>query len=223
MIFFIYLGETLLTIDHLRKLCHEIQLSQGIPPIISDPVKPLHFVTLQYPPTLTAKQRIYKAGRFVGRAGQHLQSLEQKLNVSIYILGGKSSKKLRQSIDKLKARNTENHTNELFVLFTMKSNTNEHDSIENVKQSLRDEWNKIDVSIATKRRAKIQSSRDLNLPSAEISGDTRWKPKKIKAKDRQKIKVKQCNEQEEEVPPQPSVRPLSMPQQISKFQKSKRS
>ncbi len=187
--------------------------------MISPPIKPIHYLILEFSPMFTPLQRVYKAGRFIGRNGQHLRLLERTLNVRINILNNKSTKDFRQMVNKLQIQNNENHINDLWVLITLK---NENDDLEKVKQSLENTWKQIDVT--TKKRSKsvkIRSSVSIMPPSTSVSGDTRWKPKKQKAKDKYKIKLNQYDEQEE-VPPQPLVPPISMPKEINKYQKNKR-
>src|SRR4051812_14354402 len=61
LIIFIYiLGETLLDVNHLRELCHQIQSSENIPVVIFTPVKPAHYIKLEFPSTLNRLQRVYK-------------------------------------------------------------------------------------------------------------------------------------------------------------------
>jgi hypothetical protein len=189
--------------------------------VISPPIKPIHYVILEFSPTLTPLQRVYKVGRFVGQNGKHLRVLERKLNVSINILNNKSTRNFRKIVKKLQTQNNETHINDLWVLITLK---NDNDDLEKVKQSLQNTWKEIDVTTKKKRSGprKIRSSAPIMHSSASISGDTRWKPKKNKAKDKYKSKLNQYDEQEEEVPPQPLVPPISMPKEINKYQKNKR-
>jgi hypothetical protein len=170
--------------------------------------------------TLNPIQRIYKAGRFVGRGGEHLRLLERTLNISINIVNRKSNKKFRQIIDQLKEQNTENSKDALWLLITAKNN---NDNIEKIKQSLENEWKKIDVTTKKKQSKKVRQfprPQQVILPSTDISGDTRWKSKKQKPRDKQKSKPKQHDEQQE-IQPQPFVRPISMPKEITKYQKTK--
>jgi hypothetical protein len=188
--------------------------------VISPPIKPIHYLILEFSPMLTHVQRVYKAGRFIGRNGQHLRLIERTLNVRLNILNNKSTKDFRQIVNKLQTQNNETHINDLWLLITLK---NENDDLEKVKQSLENAWKKIDVTTKKKRSksVKIRSSVSIMSPSTSVSGDTRWKPKKQKAKDKYKSKLIQYDEQEE-VPPQPIVPPISMPKQIDKYQKNKR-
>ncbi len=123
--------------NHLRELCQQIQSS-----LLSNPVKPIYYVLLEFPLTLNHVQRLYKVGRFFGRGGQCIRFLEHIFNVRINILNNKSSKEFRQIVDELQVQNKENHTNDLLLLITMKNNNNDMDYIEKVKQTLQDEWKK---------------------------------------------------------------------------------
>jgi len=121
----------------------------------------------------------------------------------------------------LKQQNKENHKDDLWVLINMKNN---NDNIEKIKQSLEEEWKKIDL-INKKKRSKIiqsSSSGKIRFTSTDISKDSRWKPKKQKAKDKYKSKQKQYQEEQDQIEPQPFIRPISMPKQINKYQKIKR-
>jgi hypothetical protein len=209
----LYLGESLFDLNDLRELCQRIQSTQNP---LSEPVKPIHYVVLEYSPTLSLIQQVYKAGRFVGRGGQHLQLIERTLNVSLNVVNQKSNKHFRQIVNQLKEQNNETSKNGLWILINMKNN---NDDIEKIKQSLQNEWNKIDVTTKKNRPMKKRFPRQVILSStANISGDTRWKPKKQKSKDKHQ---KQSQEQED-IQPQPLVRPLSMPKEIPKSQKNKR-
>jgi hypothetical protein len=160
---------------------------------------------------------MYKGGRFVGRDGKHLQLLERTLNVRLNILHHKSAKFFRKTVTKLQKQNNERHSIHLWVLITL---NNDKDDIEKVKQSLRNAWDKIDVTTRAKLPKRPRSVIVQSVPSsASISGDTRWKPKKYKAKEKPKNKQNQLDELE--VPPQPVVRPISMPNEIKKYQKNK--
>jgi hypothetical protein len=165
---------------------------------------------------LSFKQRIFKVGRFVGRGGRHLKLLERTLNININIFNEKSSKHLRDIIDPLKIPYGENQKNFLWVLFTMKNNN----SIEEIKQSLQDEWKNIDVLKKQGQSGKIRSHASLIQKSTDISGDTRWKPKKQRQKDKHQRKQKESLE-ENDVPPQPLAKPISMPKQITRSRKTK--
>jgi len=202
----------------LRKLCNEIQSSEERRSVISYPEKTIHYVVLEFPSTLNPIQCIYKAGRFVGRGGQHVKLLERTLNIRINILSNKSSKDFQQIVNKVQAQNKQTHINGLWVLITMKNNK---DNIEQIKQSLQNRWEKVDVITKKKQsQKKIQSSEQVVRPYRYIFSDNRWKPKKQTLRDKQKNKEKQYDEQE--VPPQPLVPPISMPKQIPKSRKTKR-
>jgi len=231
-------GESSFDLDHLRKLCHQIQPLEETPPIISDPVKPIHYIILEFPLILNLKQRMYKAGRFVGRGGQHLRLLERTLNIRIHIVNNKSSKRFRRIVNQHETRKKRNHRNHLSVLFTIQNN---NDRIEQIKQSLQDQWKKVDVGIRKKPlvvvgirkkplvvvgiRKKPLATIPLNEPpvisSTGISGDTRWKPKTQGRTDKHQKKQKQYIEQEE-VRPQPQFRLISMPKAIATSQKINR-
>ncbi len=196
----------------MRQLCQQIQSA-----VLSNPVKPIHYLVLEFLPTLTPIQRLYIAGRFVGRSGQHLQLIQRTLNVSINIVNIKSNKNFRQIVEKLKEQNKENYKDGLWLLITMK---NSEDDIEKIKQSLENQWKKIDVITKKKQSKKLRFPRQEILGSTNISKDTRWKPKKQKARD--KHKSKEIQSDIKEVQPQPFVRPISMPKQITTSQKIKR-
>jgi len=97
---------------------------------------------------------------------------------------------------------------------------NNDDNIEKIKESLQNQWKKVNVINKEKRSEKIRSSGQGTFSSANISGDTRWKPKKQKEKEKYKSKHKQ-SQQQEEIEPQPFIRPISMPKQLTKYQKTK--
>ncbi|CAF5045773.1 unnamed protein product, partial [Rotaria sp. Silwood1] len=102
---------------------------------------------------------------------------------------------------------------------TIENNNGNPNNMENVKQTLQDEWKKLDSTIKN-RPAKIISSGLAILSSADISGDARWKPKRQKDKNK---RIQKETKKQEEIPPQPIVRPISMPKEISRSRKSKRS
>lgn len=203
--------------NHLHKLCQEIQSLEKPITVKSKPVKPINYIILDFPSNLSPIQRIYKAGRFVGRRGQHLRLIEQTLQISLHIVNHKSKKHLRETVDKLKQENKEISSDVLWILINMK---NDKDNIEKIKQSLQGQWEKIDVTRRNMRTEKIPASKKIIPSSTNISGDTRWKPKKQTLRDKQKIRQKQYEEQEE-IQPQPFVRPISMPKEILKSQKTK--
>lgn len=168
---------------------------------------------------LTLVQRVYKCGRFVGRKGEHLRLLERTLNIQINIVNHKSSKDFRQIVSEFRNQNSNSHLNDLWVLITL---NNDNDGLEKIKQSLENAWKGIDVTTRAKkpRSARIVLSPSLGPPLTSISGDTRWKPKKYKTKEKYKSKLNQKDEGK--VPPQPLVPPISMPKKIIKRQKNKR-
>jgi hypothetical protein len=162
---------------------------------------------------------MYKAGRFVGRDGVHLRLIERTFNIRLNISNQKSKNKcFRRSFSRIE---TENHINDdLWVFITMKDENNDEDNVNKIKKALQDEWEKIDVLTKKKQPRSKQHSVQTTVTSADLDGDTRWKPKKNKRTAKNQRKQKQCVEQED-ITPQPQVRPLSMPKQIEKSQKSK--
>ena len=177
---------------------------------------------LEYPSTLTHPQRTYKIGRFIGRRGRHLRLLESKLNIHIYILNQKSSKYLRHIADDLQIQIRRYSDNDIQILFTMKNNSTDHKTIEQTKQLLQLDWNRIDVSIKERRR-KVLSYGPLLAPSTYIEGDTRWRPKKQRRVVKYEGKRKKRFEQEEFLS-QPLTEPISMSKQTKnqRSQKKKR-
>ncbi|CAF1295717.1 unnamed protein product [Adineta steineri] len=209
------IGESIFTIDHLRKLCHEIQSLQTTLSIISEPVKPIHHVSLKSSTGLLTRQSNYKAGRFVGRGGENVKKIENELNININIPNKKSMKTYRELEKKLRLNGENIHPPDLLVFFTMKNNDNDQNNIEKIKQSLQDKWNKIDVTKKPRPFTNQTLSSFIIQPSTSIEGDSRWRPKKRIPKTKQKLREKQSNEQEEIICAQPYFKPLSMPQEIT--------
>lgn len=210
--------EIQIDLDHLRQLCEHIQLSSK--PSISLPIpkKPIHYVLLEFPSILTFKQRLYKMGRFVGRYGKHIRLIQKTLNVTIRIVNHKTHRDLHQIVAQFKKQNEESSKDGLCLLITMK---NDNDNIEKIKQSLRNEWGKVDVTTYKKKRSVSgrQEKRSMFI-QPDISGDSRWKPKRQKPRDKYKGNQKQYDEQEE-IQPQPLVRPISLPKPITTHQKNR--
>ncbi|CAF3759093.1 unnamed protein product [Rotaria sp. Silwood1] len=167
-------GESSFNVDHLRKLCQEIEASQKEPQMIPKLVKPINYIILEFPLTFDLIQRTYKMCRFVGRHGANLKLLERKLNVRINIINHKTRKGLRTIVNQVQVQNEHNHIDSLWVVITNENSNGNPNNMENVKQTLQDDWKKLDSTIKN-RPAKIISSALAILSSADISGDARWK------------------------------------------------
>ncbi|CAF4517206.1 unnamed protein product, partial [Rotaria sp. Silwood2] len=207
-------GEYLLTFEDLRKLCQDIKSKEEELSLTSDCPKCVNYVILEFSSMLSPIQRIYQTGRFVGRGGSHLRLLERTLNVCINIINNKSSKTFRRIIDEIKTKNKECYKDGLWILIEMKNNNNDENTLDNVKQSLQDEWKKINVIITKKKVTVMNSSSQTRILSkTNIYRDSRWKPKdhRRNKKYQQKQKESIANEQ---VPPQPFIRPISMPNEV---------
>ena len=181
------------------------------------PEKPQHYLIVDYPLTLTPRQRLYKFGRFIGRKGEHIRPLETKFNVRINILNEKSSKPFRQSMNKSSVKDATKNRNNLCLLITM---NDKNGDIHQIKQTLENTWKQIDVT-TRKTSSRIRSAASLVTEVTDLSldGDTRWTPVR-KSKNKRKEKLNQIKPPE--VPPQPSIPPISMPKELPKHQKGKR-
>lgn len=168
----------------------------------------LHCVRLKYPLGLTRREEMHEVARFVGPKGKTLKHIEEKLNISIHIPNRKSNKCFRQIHLK---HQLEHGSTGLYLLIKMKKNAPDRNHIE---KRINDEWNSIDITHIRKIRS-VQRSLE-----SDISPDPRWKPKHHKQTG--KYKQKLCQNEEIEVPPQPMVKPLSMPKQIEKSNRTKR-
>ncbi|CAF1221196.1 unnamed protein product [Rotaria sordida] len=216
-------GEYSLTLDDLRKLCQDIKSTEEQLPSTSTSLKCSDYVILEFSSMLSPIQRMYQVGRFVGRGGVHLRLLERTLNVRINIINNKSSKNLQQMIDKIKTKNKESHKDGLWILINMKKDNHNHENnLDKIKQLLQDEWKKIDVLITKKKRTVINpSSQTRILSKTNIFRDNRWKPKNHRRNKKYQQKQKESIVPEE-VLPQPFVPPISMPKEVVRSHKTKR-
>ena len=133
------LGESSISIERFRELCQEIQSNSSInlpPPV---PEKEKHYLTVDYPLTLSSRQRLYKFGRFVGRKGEHIRSLEKKFNVNINIFNDKSSKNFRQMVNKSSVKDSLKNRNNLCLLITI---NDKNGDVNHIKQSIENAWKK---------------------------------------------------------------------------------
>lgn len=207
-----------MSIDRLREICRDIRLESPIELPRPLPVKPKGYLILEYAPTLSSRQRLYKFGRFIGRKGEYIRALETRLNISINILNDKSSKPFRQTMDKSPLKDQSKDRNNVCLVITM--NQTNGGNLSQIKQTIEENWKQIDVT--TKPKQTIRSVTSLNSMETDFSqdGDTRWTVMR-KSKNKRKDKHEKI-EEEKEVPPQPSVRPISMPKELPKHQKGQR-
>ncbi|CAF3534224.1 unnamed protein product [Rotaria sp. Silwood1] len=217
-------GAYPLTFDDLRKLCQEMKLTENGIPSTADCSNNVHYVILEFSSILSQIQRMYQVGRFIGRGGSHLRLLESTLNVRINIINDKSSKNFRQMINKIQTKNEESRKDGLWILIDMKNSNknNDENSLDKVKQSLQDEWKKINSMIIKKKQTVLNPSSETRILSkTNIFRDTRWKPKDHRRNKKYLQKQKESIVPEE-ISPQPFVRPISMPKEVVKSLKTKR-
>ncbi len=108
---------------------------------------------------------------------------------------------------------------------------NKEDDIGEIQKCLEDAWTSIEMTTRTAPSRKVRTDHYMSTPLTKNSvsilfsedhRDDRWKPKKQTSRDNYKKKSKESNEQTDELPPQPFLRPLAMPKRITKSGKSKR-
>lgn len=174
------------------------------------------YMTLKLDPILTRVQRLYKVGRFIGGKGRHIALLQKTLNVRIDILSNKSSKTFRQTMNKFQ---TPTNPDDLSIVIIRKD---KDQNIDRIKQSIQENWKQIDVTTRQKRSSKRRSAAPLSSIPTDVSldGDTRWKVVK-RSKGKRKEKANEIIE-EEDIPAQPTFRPISMPKALPNHRKSNR-
>ena len=209
------LGESSFSIDHLRELCEQLQLSSKSPVKIPPKKEITDYMILKIDPVLTHRQRIYKFGRFIGQKGRHIALLQKKLNVRIDILNDKSSKNFRQIINKFQTSTKPNDMSSLSIIIIRKD---KDQNIDQIKESIQQNWKQIDVTTRKKRSTTIRSA--ASLTDISLDGDTRWTAVK-KSKGKRKEKRNEMIEQED-IQPQPTFRPISMPKELPNRRKTNR-
>lgn len=193
----------------MYKLCQELHSKQSIPIVKK---KQIHHLILQYPTTLTSRQRTYKMGRFIGAKGEHIRNMQSKLNISLRILNQKSSRQLSKQFQNIPK------SSRLIDCCILIELNNENDSIDTIKQTLINQWNQIDVTINSKRNSSFQRKDKRNSKKhfsteTELEQDSRWQQKQSKQKSKSKAKRVQQQQQQEQrisVPDQPIQSTLSI-------------
>jgi predicted RNA-binding protein YlqC (UPF0109 family) len=139
--FSLILGLNVIDPIILRNICYEMEPKQLVE---QQPKEPVNLMSLPFGSTFNLVERRRKIGLFIGKKGRHIRAIENKYNVYVNIIIESSSRQLRQNLIEL-VDNTA--TNKLYLLLTkMDTSVKETILIDEIKQTLREKWNKISES-----------------------------------------------------------------------------